>query len=171
MPQLDIVSYFPQFFWFCVFFTGFYVVLIQNYLPKLTRIIAVREALQPNPDQISSNTQESDTVTTKTHEVFAKTVHQTKEKCVQQFTETQNLLNIQTDVFNKHTNQAFTKYQTKKIQLNQTVKQTLQQMQTLLPGLKLRSSPMSQKQTSQFFSQALVNKLVNKTKSSKGKIK
>ena len=39
----------------------------------------------------------------------------------------------------------------KKIQLNQTVKQTLQQMQTLLPGLKLRSSPMSQKQTSQFF--------------------
>ena len=114
MPQLDIVSYFPQFFWFCIFFTGFYVVLIQNYLPKLTRIIAVREALQPSPDQISSNTQESDTVTTKTHEVFAKTVHQTKEKCVQQFTETQNLLNIQTDVFNKHTNQAFAKYQTKK---------------------------------------------------------
>ena len=56
MPQLDIVSYFPQFFWFCIFFTGFYVVLIQNYLPKLTRIIAVREALQPSPDQISSNT-------------------------------------------------------------------------------------------------------------------
>merc|ERR1712196_279735 len=135
MPQLDIVSYFPQFFWFCIFFTGFYVVLIQNYLPKLTRIIAVREALQPSPDQISSNTQESDTVT--------------KEKCVQQFTETQNLLNIQTDVFNKHTNQAFAKYQTKKVQLNQTVKQTLQQMQTLLPGLKLRSSPMNQKQTSQ----------------------
>ena len=77
MPQLDIVSYFPQFFWFCIFFTGFYVVLIQNYLPKLTRIIAVREALQPSPDQISSNTQESDTVTTKTHEVFTKTVHQT----------------------------------------------------------------------------------------------
>ena len=74
-------------------------------------------------------------------------------------------------MFNKHTNQAFTKYQTKKIQLNQTVKQTLQQMQTLLPGLKLRSSPMNQKQTSQFFSQALVTKLVNKTKSSKGKIK
>ena len=86
-------------------------------------------------------------------------------------TETQNLLNIQTDVFNKHTNQAFAKYQTKKIQLNQTVKQTLQQMQTLLPGLKSRSSLMSQKQTSQFFSQALLNKLVNRTKSSKGKIK
>ena len=79
MPQLDIVSYFPQFFLVLYFFfTGFYVVLIQNYLPKLTRIIAVREALQPSPDQISSNTQESDTVTTK-HTKYSQKLY-TKQK-------------------------------------------------------------------------------------------
>jgi len=132
MPQLDIVSYFPQFFWFCIFFTFFYITLVQNYLPKITRIFAVREAVQ-----------------------------QTKQNCIQQFQTTQELLGIQKDTLNKHTNQVFQKYQNKKIQLNMTVKQTMQQMQDVLPLYTTRANPMNQTKTAQFFYKALMKKVMN----------
>ena len=43
MPQLDIVSYFTQFFWLALTITTFYITLLKFYLPKITRILKVRE--------------------------------------------------------------------------------------------------------------------------------
>ena len=43
MPQLDKVSYFTQFFWLCFFYLGFYVLLVKFFLPKIRRILKVRE--------------------------------------------------------------------------------------------------------------------------------
>ena len=94
MPQLDIVSYFPQFFWFCIFFTFFYITLVQNYLPKITRIFAVREAVQQNNTEDSTSNEFVD-LSTKTQHVFSKSVQQTKQNCIQQFQTTQELLGIQ----------------------------------------------------------------------------
>ena len=160
MPQLDIVSYFPQFFWFCIFFTWFYITLVQNYLPKITRIFAVREAVQQNTaEDLSSN--EFVDLATKTQNVFSKSIQQTKQNCTQQFKTTQELLGIQTDTFNKHTNQVFQKYQNKKIQLNMTVKQTMQQMQDVLPVVSPRANPHHQTKTAQFFYKALMKKVMN----------
>ena len=146
MPQLDIVSYFPQFFWFCIFFTFFYITLVQNYLPKITRIFAVREAVQQNNTEDSTSNEFVD-LSTKTQHVFSKSVQQTKQNCIQQFQTTQELLGIQKDTLNKHTNQVFQKYQNKKIQLNMTVKQTMQQMQDVLPLYTTRANPMNQTKT------------------------
>jgi F-type H+-transporting ATPase subunit b len=42
MPQLDKVTFFSQFFWLSFFFLGFYIVLVKYYLPKMSRILKVR---------------------------------------------------------------------------------------------------------------------------------
>jgi len=43
MPQLDKVTFLSQFFWLCFFFLGFYYVILKFYLPKISRIIALRQ--------------------------------------------------------------------------------------------------------------------------------
>lgn len=42
MPQLDKVTFLSQFFWLCFFFLGFYYILLKFYLPKVSRILALR---------------------------------------------------------------------------------------------------------------------------------
>jgi hypothetical protein len=42
MPQLDKVTFLSQFFWLCFFYLGFYYVLVKFYLPKISRILALR---------------------------------------------------------------------------------------------------------------------------------
>ena len=44
MPQLDHVSYFSQYLWLCVFFFIFYVALLKGFLPKMSRILKLRDA-------------------------------------------------------------------------------------------------------------------------------
>lgn len=160
MPQLDIVSYFPQFFWFCLFFTSFYVVLVQNYLPKLKRIFAVREAYQTNQAQNQSS-QELTQLEQITQNVFTQSVQKTKQNCTSQFQDTQQLLTMQTSVFNEHTNQAFSKYQAKKVQLNQTVKNTVHQLQTILPVESSFAPKASQVKLNQFFSSIVLKNSTN----------
>ena len=43
MPQLDKVTFLSQFFWLCVFYLGFYFILLKYYLPKISRILALRK--------------------------------------------------------------------------------------------------------------------------------
>lgn len=43
MPQLDKVTFFSQFFWLTFFYIGFYLVLVKHFLPKLSRILKVRQ--------------------------------------------------------------------------------------------------------------------------------
>ena len=42
MPQLDKVTFLSQFFWLCFFYLGFNYVLLKVYLPKISRILALR---------------------------------------------------------------------------------------------------------------------------------
>ena len=42
MPQLDKVTFLSQFFWLCFFYLGFYYVILKFYLPKISRILALR---------------------------------------------------------------------------------------------------------------------------------
>jgi len=42
MPQLDKVTFLSQFFWLCFFYLGFYYVVLKFYLPKISRILALR---------------------------------------------------------------------------------------------------------------------------------
>lgn len=43
MPQLDKASYFSQIFWLLVIFTSFYALIIRIYLPRLARIMKLRQ--------------------------------------------------------------------------------------------------------------------------------
>jgi F-type H+-transporting ATPase subunit b len=42
MPQLDKVTFLSQFFWLCFFYLGFYYMILKFYLPKISRILALR---------------------------------------------------------------------------------------------------------------------------------
>jgi len=42
MPQLDVTTFFSQFFWLSFFFLGFYGILVKFYLPKFSRILKIR---------------------------------------------------------------------------------------------------------------------------------
>jgi predicted SprT family Zn-dependent metalloprotease len=43
MPQLDKVTFLSQFFWLCFFYLGFYFIILKFYLPKISRILALRQ--------------------------------------------------------------------------------------------------------------------------------
>ena len=43
MPQLDKTTFLPQFFWLLFFYIGFYLVVLKYFLPKLSRILKVRQ--------------------------------------------------------------------------------------------------------------------------------
>ena len=43
MPQLDLVTFFSQFFWLCIFYIGFYYILYEYFLPQYSRCILFRD--------------------------------------------------------------------------------------------------------------------------------
>ena len=63
MPQLDFVSFFSQYVWLMFFYVGFYFLLVNSFLPKLSRILKVRAAkassIRVAPTQTSDNSIES----------------------------------------------------------------------------------------------------------------
>lgn len=59
MPQLDIVSYMSQFFWLWFFFLGFYLALVQHFLPKMARILKFRQKKMASIQDQSSGYQEA----------------------------------------------------------------------------------------------------------------
>lgn len=44
MPQLDHVTYLSQYFWLCVFYFALYYGATKYWLPRLSRLLALREA-------------------------------------------------------------------------------------------------------------------------------
>lgn len=60
MPQLDKVTFLSQFFWLCVFYLGFYFILLKYFLPKISRILALRKKkLSFSQEGVSSLQQEN----------------------------------------------------------------------------------------------------------------
>ena len=43
MPQLDQVTFFSQFVWLFIFYTAFYLLILKNFLPPLSRILKFRK--------------------------------------------------------------------------------------------------------------------------------
>ena len=43
MPQLDLVTFFSQFFWLCIFYIGFYYILYKYFLPQYSRCVLFRD--------------------------------------------------------------------------------------------------------------------------------
>lgn len=49
MPQLDIATFFSQYIWLVLFYIGFYLLLVQTFLPQMARILKTRAALLQAP--------------------------------------------------------------------------------------------------------------------------
>ena len=43
MPQLDKTTFLSQFIWLLFFYIGFYLVILKHFLPRLSRILKVRQ--------------------------------------------------------------------------------------------------------------------------------
>jgi hypothetical protein len=44
MPQLDFVTYLSQYFWLCVFYLALYYGATKYWLPRISRVLALRQA-------------------------------------------------------------------------------------------------------------------------------
>jgi len=43
MPQLDQLTFLSQYFWLCIFFISFYILLLKYFLPQMSCILKLRE--------------------------------------------------------------------------------------------------------------------------------
>lgn len=77
MPQLDTYMYFSQVFWLIIMFTTFYILVLNNILPNIARVLKLRNK------QI--NTSESSLVS-KEHEKVMETTSNTLEYSLQDST-------------------------------------------------------------------------------------
>nr|QJS35641.1 ATPase subunit 8 [Taxus cuspidata] len=55
MPQLDQFTYFAQFFWCCLIFFAYHPPLCNDGVPRLSRILKLRNRLVPHGNNIWSN--------------------------------------------------------------------------------------------------------------------
>lgn len=64
MPQFDKITFFNQIFWLFIFFSGFYLVFLKIFLPKLSSILKVRaKKLQKGSSGVVFFSKEQDKVT------------------------------------------------------------------------------------------------------------
>nr|YP_008816151.1 ATP synthase F0 subunit 8 [Roya obtusa]AGZ90365.1 ATP synthase F0 subunit 8 [Roya obtusa] len=60
MPQLDQFTYLTQFVWLCVFYMTFYILLYNDGLPKVSRILKLRAYLTSSKENIDLSKISSD---------------------------------------------------------------------------------------------------------------
>jgi len=64
MPQFDKITFFNQIFWLFFFFSGFYLVLLKFFLPKLSSVLKARaKKLRKGSDGVLTFSKEQDHVT------------------------------------------------------------------------------------------------------------
>ena len=81
MPQLDTLSFFPQFFWLTIFYFGFYILLVKYFLPRMGRIIKIRNLkmnAQSLPNSGNSSTSENAVLSIQRDQSLALAIKQSK---------------------------------------------------------------------------------------------
>ena len=79
MPQFDTAAFFSQLFWLTVTFYGFYIIIIQTYIPGLTRIIKVRrKKLELASSQGSAFEEERLETVASFENIFAKSANESR---------------------------------------------------------------------------------------------
>jgi hypothetical protein len=64
MPQFDKITFFNQIFWLFIFFSGFYLISLKIFLPKLSSVLKARtKKLQKGSAGVLSFSTEQDKVT------------------------------------------------------------------------------------------------------------
>jgi hypothetical protein len=80
MPQLDKVTFLSQFFWLCAFFLGFYLIILKNFLPKMSRVLKYRKKRLGQSGQGVGNThQENNLVRSSANKVLESGLKNSKD--------------------------------------------------------------------------------------------
>lgn len=102
MPQLDKVTFLSQFFWLCVFYLGFYYVLVKYFLPKISRILALRKRkLSLSQEGIQSVQDENKLVRTSSDAILSKAFLTSKDVFKNFFSQTNTWLDTTVSSVNK----------------------------------------------------------------------
>lgn len=79
MPQLDHVTYLSQYFWLCVFYGGLYYSATKYWLPRVSRIMAYRQArLQHMQHHAGDSSNEVQHVEHSVHGVLSQAHHEAR---------------------------------------------------------------------------------------------
>jgi hypothetical protein len=79
MPQFDKITFFNQVFWLFLFFSGFYLILLTDFLPKISSVLKARnKKLQKGTEDVVFLLKEQDTVTNLFNLFFRKTSFMSK---------------------------------------------------------------------------------------------
>jgi hypothetical protein len=73
MPQFDSVTFLPQIFWLTIVFVFFYMTVIRNFLPGLTRIVKLRKKRLEAAQQTGTAFAEESNETTANYETLLVT--------------------------------------------------------------------------------------------------
>jgi len=102
MPQLDKVTFLSQFFWLCFFYLGFYYVILKFYLPKISRILSLRQKKMGFSNQgMISLQQENHQVREDYQELLSKALTLSKTLFNNFFSQTTNWLSTNATTINK----------------------------------------------------------------------
>jgi len=102
MPQLDKVTFLSQFFWLCVFYLGFYYIVLKFYLPKISRILALRRRKMGfSQEGMISLQQENHKVKDNYDLVFSRALTTSKNLFNTFFSRTSDWLNTNASTINK----------------------------------------------------------------------
>lgn len=102
MPQLDKVTFLSQFFWLCFFYLGFYYVLVKYFLPKISRILALRKRkLSLSHQGIQSVHDENKQIRLNSDNILSKAFSASKDIFQNFFSQTNNWLDNTVNSVNK----------------------------------------------------------------------
>ena len=102
MPQLDKVTFLSQFFWLCFFYFGFYYVILKFYLPKISRILSLRQKKMGFSSQgMISLQQENQQVREDYQELLSKALSVSKTLFNNFFSQTTDWLSTNATTINK----------------------------------------------------------------------
>ncbi len=102
MPQLDKVTFLSQFFWLCFFYLGFYFMIQKFYLPKISRILSLRQKKMGFSQQgMISVQQENQQVRERYNTVMSKALATSRALFSNLFSRTTNWLDNQAITLNR----------------------------------------------------------------------
>jgi F-type H+-transporting ATPase subunit b len=102
MPQLDKVTFLSQFFWLCVFYLGFYYILLKHFLPRISRILALRKRkLNLSHQGIQSLHSENKTIKTSSDNILSNAFLTSKGTFENFFSQTNSWLQSTVNTVNK----------------------------------------------------------------------
>jgi hypothetical protein len=102
MPQLDKVTFLSQFFLFCLFYLGFYYIILKYYLPKISRILALRKRKMGGSQQgVTNLQQENSQVRQQFETVFSKALTTSRTVFADVFSGTSQWLHENVSLLNK----------------------------------------------------------------------